>query len=112
MHKTVFMDEVLSPERLLLERDITPSPFFRFPGLVSDRRLIESLRDLYLIPVGSNAWLAKGESPQAGSVILVHANGNEPEGIRRLFSFYDSQREAFRRGSAALLPLREAFLTR
>ncbi len=88
-----------------------PSPFFRFPGLVSDRQLIENLRDLHLIPVGSNAWLAKGESPQMGSVILVHANGNEPDGIRRLFSFYDKQRKAFRRGSTALLPLREAFST-
>lgn len=112
MNKTEFTHEVLFLERLLLERDIIPSPFFRFPGLVSDRQLIESLRDLCLIPIGSNAWLAKGESPQAGSIILVHANGNEPEGIRRLFSFYDKQREAFRRGSTALLQLKEAFLIR
>lgn len=111
-HKTGFMDEVLLLERLLLEQGLIPSPFFRFPGLVSDRQLIESLRDLCLIPVGSSAWLAKGESPQAGSIILVHANGNEPEGIRLLLSFYDQQREAFRRGSTALLPLREALLLR
>ena len=112
MHKTGFTDEALFLERLLIEHGLIPSPFFRFPGLVSNRQLIESLRDLCLIPVGSNAWLAKGESPQMGSIILVHANGNEPEGIRRLFSFYDKQREAFRRGSTAFLPLREAFLPR
>ena len=112
MRKTGFTNEVLFLERLLLEQGLIPSPFFRFPGLVSDRQLIESLRDLSLIPVGSSAWLAKGESPQAGSIILVHANGNEPEGIRLLLSFYGKQREAFRRGSTALLPLREAILPR
>ena len=112
MRSSGFTNEVLFLERLLLEQGVLPSPFFRFPGLVSDRQLIESLHDLCLIPVGSSAWLAKGESPQAGSIILVHANGNEPEGIHLLFSFYDRQREAFRRGSTALLPLREAILSR
>ena len=94
---------------LLLDSDLLPSPFFRFPGLVSNQRLIEVLRDLHLIPIGSNAWLAKGERPQPGSVILVHANGNEPEGIRLLHAFLAGQREAFRRGDVMLLPLREAF---
>jgi hypothetical protein len=112
MRKAGFTNEVLFLERLLLEQELLPSPFFRFPGLVSDRQLIESLRDLCLIPVGSSAWLAKGESPQTGSIILVHANGNEPEGIRLLLSFYDHQRDAFRRGFTALLPLREALLLR
>lgn len=109
--ETDFTGETLSLERLLLEAGLTPSPFFRFPGLVSDQRLIERLRDLCLIPIGSNAWLAKGESPRAGSVILVHANGSEPEGIRRLLSFYEKQRASFLQGAAALLPLREAFLS-
>jgi hypothetical protein len=112
MNKAGFMDEVLLLERLLLEKGLIPSPYFRFPGLVSDRQLIETLRDLHLIPIGSSAWLAKGELPQAGSIILVHANGNEPEGVRLLLAFYDRQREAFQHGAAALLPLREAFLPR
>lgn len=107
--KTDFQSEVLSLERLLLEQGLTPSPFFRFPGLVSNRRLVEQLRDLSLIPAGSNAWLAKGESPRPGSIILVHANGNEPEGINLLFSFFDEHRKAFSRGDTILLPLREAF---
>ena len=106
---TDFTAEVLGLERLLLEEGLAPSPFFRFPGLVADRRLIEALRDLSLIPIGSNAWLAKGDRAKPGSVILVHGNGNEPEGIRRLLHLYAEQREAFRRGEAALLPLREAF---
>jgi len=111
MNKAVFTHEVLSLEQLLLEQGLTPSPFFRFPGLVSDRELMEILGTLCLIPVGSNAWLAKGQSPHPGSIILVHANGNEPEGIRRLISLYEKLRDTFRRGSTALLPLKDAFLT-
>ncbi|MHB8908247.1 MAG: polysaccharide deacetylase family protein [Syntrophales bacterium] len=107
--KTDFPGEVLSLERLLLEQGLTPSPFFRFPGLVSNGDLVRQLRDLSLIPVGSNAWLAKGEPPHPGSIILVHANGNEPEGMNRLFSFFNEHRDAFRRGDATLLPLRRAF---
>jgi hypothetical protein len=110
--KTDFLDEVLSLERLLLEQGLTPSPFFRFPGLASNQHLVEQLRDLSLIPVGSNAWLAKGESPRPGSIILVHANGNEPGGIKVLAAFFDEHREAFRRGAAALLPLSDAFRPR
>ena len=106
---TDFIAEVLSLERILIERDLLPAPFFRFPGLVSDRRLIETLRGLSLIPIGSDAWLAKGESPQPGSVILVHGNGNEPEGIRLLMAFFDRQRSAFALGDTALLPLRDGF---
>ena len=103
---TDFTAEALSLEALLLEAGLIPSPFFRFPGLVSNRRLIEKLRDLQLIPIGSAAWLAKGETPRSGSLILVHANGNEPEGTRLLRDFLAGQRETFRRGDAALLPAR------
>jgi hypothetical protein len=102
--------EALSLELLLLERGVIPSPFFRFPGLVSDMSLMEGLRGLSLLPVGSNAWLAKGEQPKVGSVIMVHGNGNEPDGIRRLHSFYRQQHNAFLQRETALLPLREAFL--
>jgi hypothetical protein len=106
---TDFASEVLSLEMLLLDSDLLPSPFFRFPGLVSSQRLVEALSDLHLIPIGSNAWLAKGERPQPGSVILVHANGNEPKGIRLLNAFLAGNRDAFHRGDVILLPLREAF---
>jgi hypothetical protein len=79
---TDFEHEVLETERVLLENGETPSPFFRFPGLVADGTLIKKLRGMSLIPVGSDAWLAKGELPKCGSIILVHGNGNEPSGIR------------------------------
>ncbi len=75
--------EILALEIQLLERGVLPSIFFRFPGLVADDAALGLLRELGLIPLGSNAWLAKGETPRDGSIILVHGNGNEPAGIRR-----------------------------
>lgn len=101
--------EALRLERLLLTAGLPPSPFFRFPGLVSDRRAIEALRELCLLPIGSNGWLAKGQPAQPGGILLVHGNGNEPEGVRRLLRLYQGQREAWGRGDVSLLPLREAF---
>jgi hypothetical protein len=98
-----FTEEVLENERLLLENGVVPSPFFRFPGLVSDGRLIRELGSLSLIPLGSDAWLAKGELPVKGSIILVHGNGNEPLGVRMALRIL---RE---RPGMKLLPVADAF---
>ena len=98
-----FDREVLVTEQLLLENGLVPSPFFRFPGLVADGRLLTRLRQLSLIPIGSDAWLAKGEVPVNGSFILVHGNGNEPQGVRRLLPLLHGTKPLH------LLPLREAF---
>jgi hypothetical protein len=76
--KTDLTQEVLGTERLLLERGLMPSLFFRFPGLVSNPEFIVRVVSFGLIPVGSDAWLAKEEVPRNGSIVLVHANGNEP----------------------------------
>ncbi len=84
-----FRKEVLNTEVRMIENGLTPSPFFRFPGLVSNARLMGDLRRLSLIPVGSDAWLAKGRRPVDGSIILVHGNGNEPQGLALLFELYD-----------------------
>jgi hypothetical protein len=75
--------EILALEMQLLEQGVVPSVFFRFPGLVADDAALGLVRELGLIPLGSNAWLAKGETVRDGSIILVHGNGNEPAGIRR-----------------------------
>jgi hypothetical protein len=99
---TDFLAEVLDLEQLLLSRGLVPSPFFRFPGLVSDAATVKQLRELSLIPLGSDAWLAKGETPRKGSFILVHGNGNEPKGIKLLLPM-------LRGGELRLLPLPEAF---
>ena len=76
--------EIEAVEIALLERGQVPSPFFRFPGLVSDRRWVDILLAYSLIPLGSDAWIAYGQEPTAGSVILVHGNGNEPQGVTSL----------------------------
>jgi len=73
--------EVTATEIALLERGMVPSVFFRFPGLVSDERWMQRLAAYSLIPLGSDAWLAYGQRPTAGSVVLVHGNGNEPAGV-------------------------------
>ncbi len=52
---------MLEAGKVLVSHNIAPSPFFRFPGLVSDQTLIEKLKDFGFIPLGSDAWLAKGE---------------------------------------------------
>jgi hypothetical protein len=98
-----FVREVLATEVLLLENGLTPAPFFRFPGLVADGGLLAKLRKLSLIPIGSDAWLAKGEVPANGSFILVHGNGNEPQGVRKLLPLLRGENHL------RLLPLREAF---
>jgi peptidoglycan/xylan/chitin deacetylase (PgdA/CDA1 family) len=98
-----FEREVLATERLLLENGLLPSPFFRFPGLVADGRLLQKLRQLALIPIGSDAWLAKGENPTSGSFILVHGNGNEPQGIKKIMPLLRKE------SAIRLLPLEKAF---
>lgn len=75
-----FKFEVLNLEVALIRRGITPSVYFRFPGLISDERLMRALRSYGLIPLGADAWLAKGQKPSGGSLILIHGNGNETEG--------------------------------
>lgn len=97
-----FLREVLDVEQQLLAHGLVPSPFFRFPGLVSDKQMIQRLRELSLIPIGSDAWLAKGESPAKGSFILVHGNGNEPKGIKLLLPM-------LKKNELRLLPLSGAF---
>ena len=78
-------EEVFKNEKLLLSNGLVPSVFFRFPGLISDQEDVEAIRAWGLIPVGANAWLAKGQKPQIGSFILVHGNGNEPQGLKILY---------------------------
>ncbi len=73
--------EVLETEKTVLKNGLLPSVFFRFPGLVSDKYLVERITSFGLITIGTDAWLAKGQQPKAGSIVLIHANGNEPVGV-------------------------------
>ena len=100
-NKDDFENEVLEAGKILVSYNIAPSPFFRFPGLVSDQTLIEKLKDLGFIPLGSKAWLAKGEKVQNGSFILVHGNSNEKAGINLIMLMLPELK---------LLPIEKAFL--
>jgi hypothetical protein len=98
-----FKEEILETEKILLQKHQLPSVFFRYPGLVSDQALSLKLRELGLIPVGSNAWLAKGETAKNGSIILVHGNSNEPLGIQEM-------RVLLEQPNLNFLPLSQAIL--
>ena len=73
--------EILDTERLLIAHGEVPSVFFRFPGLVADKAVMQAVRNHHLIALGADAWLVLSPKPQDGSIILVHANGNEPAGL-------------------------------
>jgi len=74
--------EVLENEKLMLKNGLIPSVFFRFPGLVSNQSTVDKIEFYGLIPVGSDAWLAKGQMPNSGSIVLIHGNGNEEIGVK------------------------------
>ncbi len=101
--------EVLDTEKAMLAAGIIPSVFFRFPGLVSRPDVFRKVVALGLVPLGSDAWLAKSRQPPAeGSIVLVHANGNEPVGVRRFLELLRTERERIRAGTWQLLDLRES----
>lgn len=77
--------EILETEKLLIANGETPSVFFRFPGLISSQQLMETVRRLHLVTLAAEAWLVFNHNPRPGAVVLVHPNGNEPDGLR-LFS--------------------------
>lgn len=83
--------EVLETEKLMLKNGLVPSTFFRFPGLVSDQQLVFKITDFGLIPIGSDAWLAKGQQPNDGSIVLIHGNGNEPVGVADFIKLLQSK---------------------
>ena len=64
--------EVLGTELAMLQHGMLPSVFFRFPGLVSDTEVVKRVLSYGVIPVGSDAWLAKGQPANSGSIVLIH----------------------------------------
>lgn len=90
--------EILGAERQLVAAGGIPSVFFRFPGLISTPALSEAVARHHLVPLGASAWLALGQKPRPGAVILAHANGNEPQGLAALSRQLD--------GNPDILPLR------
>jgi hypothetical protein len=103
-------NEVLKTEVALLMKNIMPSVFFRFPGLVSDNKIYENILNLGLIPIGSDAWLAKGQWPKNGSIVLIHANGNEQLGVRDFIDLLKSKRSDVLSKRWELFDLRESLV--
>ncbi|WP_264510770.1 polysaccharide deacetylase [Flavobacterium sp. N1719] len=79
---TSITDEVLKNEVALLEHHLIPSIYFRFPGLISSANAVTQITAMGLIPIGCDAWLAKGQEVYQGSIVLIHGNGNEPIGVK------------------------------
>lgn len=100
--------EVLETEKDMLANGLLPSVFFRFPGLVSDQKLVFSITDFGLIPIGTDAWLAKGQQPQAGSIVLIHGNGNEPVGVNDFIKLLQSKTKSIADKQWLLYDLRES----
>jgi hypothetical protein len=100
--------EVLETEKAMLKNGLLPSVFFRFPGLVSDQQLVYKITDFGLIPIGTDAWLAKGQQSQAGSIVLIHANGNEPIGVDDFIKLLQSKTQSIAKKQWLLYDLRES----
>lgn len=79
---TSIPEEVFENEKLMITNGLTPSIFFRFPGLISDKAIFDQILSYGLLPIGSDAWLAKMQKPKNGSLVLIHGTGHEPLGIK------------------------------
>ncbi len=100
--------EVLATEQLMLKNGLVPSAFFRFPGLISNQQLVYKITDFGLIPIGSDAWLAKGQQPNAGSIVLIHGNGNEPVGVADFIKLLQSKTKQIAKKQWLLYDLSES----
>ncbi|SEO92300.1 hypothetical protein SAMN05192574_11664 [Mucilaginibacter gossypiicola] len=100
--------EVLETEQAMLRNGLLPSVFFRFPGLVSDQQLVYQITNFGLIPVGTDAWLAKGQQPPNGSIVLIHGNGNEPVGVNDFIKLLQSKTRSIAGKQWLLYDLRES----
>jgi hypothetical protein len=103
--------EVLGTEQAMLNNGLLPSVFFRFPGLVSDQQLIYKITAFGLIPIGSDAWLAKGQQARPGSIVLIHGNGNEPTGVNDFLALLRSKTKSIAKKQWLLYDLRESVET-
>jgi hypothetical protein len=100
--------EVLGTEIAMIEHGLLPSVFFRFPGLVSDNTIVGKIIQYGLIPIGSDAWLAKGQQSASGSIVLIHGNGNEPTGVADFIKLLKSEKNEVLQKQWLLYDLRES----
>ncbi len=100
--------EILETEKALLQHGFLASVFFRFPGLISDNIIMDKVVEFGLIPIGSDAWLAKGQAIHSGSIVLIHGNGNEPLGIKDFIRLLQTEKSSVMKKEWLLYDLRES----
>lgn len=106
--KTDIDFEILQTEIALLQHGFLASVFFRFPGLISNKSMVDTVTKYGLIPVGSDAWLAKGQPIQNGSIILIHGNGNEPKGVQDFLQLLRTEKSSVMNKEWLLYDLRQS----
>ncbi len=100
--------EILETEKALIQQGVIFSIFFRFPGLVSNQKEVSMVTDFGLVPVGSDAWLAKGQPVHSGSIVLIHGNGNEPLGVKDFISLLQTEKSSVMKKQWIMYDLRES----
>ncbi|SHG08588.1 polysaccharide deacetylase family protein [Pedobacter caeni] len=100
--------EILATEVMMIQKGLVPSIFFRFPGLVSDQKLVDEVLTYGLIPIGTDAWLAKGQKTHSGSIVLIHGNGNEPTGVQDFIQLLKTEKQSVVNKQWLLYDLRES----
>ena len=89
--------------RKSVHRDVKPDNI-----LVSSQDGEAKVTDFGIIPIGSDAWLAKGQQPQAGSIVLIHGNGNEPLGVEDFIKLLKEKAPEIAKKEWLLFDLRES----
>ena len=89
LSNTVVKSEILDTEKILIENGEIPSIFFRFPGLISDRKFLAELKKYGLVQLGASVLISKmkeNDIINKGDIILI--NGNDIEKNKFLDLFY------------------------
>ena len=100
-----FRHEVLANIELMKQNGLKPSKYFRFPGLRHNALRLKQLYELGYTNLDADAWLAKGQKIKAGSIILIHGNGNEEPGVVDKFIAYLKQENKYK-----IVPLDELMM--
>ncbi len=98
---TDWQEDSFKMEAEFIKYNIPPPIYYRFPGLVSSKKLMKKVEKFNLLPIGTDAWIGKEQIPMPGSIVLVHGNGNEIWGTKGFVRLLAEHPEW------ELLPLRE-----
>jgi peptidoglycan/xylan/chitin deacetylase (PgdA/CDA1 family) len=103
--KINFKYEVEENLKVFQNYGLKPSKYFRFPGLRANQSRLKELSSMGYIPLGANAWLAKGQKIKNGSIVLVHGNGNEPWGVEILLNYLKEHQKDILDGQVRIISI-------